>query len=329
MSRHANISVFVPHLGCPVLCSFCNQHSITGKQKNATPQDIDLAVEICKGSKGYDPKKTEIAFFGGSFTAIPRDIMLLLLECAFCHVKAGDAAGIRLSTRPDAIDEEILDILKAHGVTAVELGAQSMDDEVLTANRRGHTSKDVRRASALIKEYGFELGLQMMTGLYTDTEEKALYTAGEFIELNPDCVRIYPTITLKNTYLSELLKAGKYAPQTVEEAVSLATALIPMFENRKIAVIRVGLHTVEAESFEAGPWHPAFGELCENEIFKKLLLDRLKEPGNYIVYCAQESVSKVVGHGQRNIEFFKELGYNYKVISDGGLTGRQIRIARM
>ncbi len=326
MSRHANISVFVPHLGCPVRCSFCNQCHITGEQKNATPNDVDLAVVECMQSKGYDPNNTEIAFFGGSFTAIDKDVMMPLLECAAKHVEDKHACGIRLSTRPDAINKEILDILKAHKVRAIELGAQSMDDGVLTKNKRGHTSFQVQEAAKLIKSYGFELGLQMMTGLYTDTDQKAIATAQKLIDLKPDCVRIYPTIVLKGTHLEQLQKGGEYTPQSLEDAVSLCAKLILMFEKNNIAVIRVGLHTIDSESYVSGPWHAAFGELCENEIFRTLLAERFNGKGVYTVYCAKSAVSKAVGHKQRNIEFFKNLGYNYKVISDPQLTGRQMRV---
>lgn len=326
MSRHANISIFVPHLGCPVRCSFCNQCRITGQLKNATAQEVEAAVAECMKSKSYDAQNTEIAFFGGSFTAIDRNVMMPLLECANAHIKAGNVCGIRLSTRPDAIDEEILDILKSYGVTAIELGAQSMDDGVLCANRRGHTARDVCAASKLIKAYGFELGLQMMTGLYTDTGEKAVKTAEELIALKPDCVRIYPTLVLKGTQLEELLLNGQYKPQSLEDAVRLAARLIQMFEKENISVIRVGLHTIDKDSFIAGPWHAAFGELCENEIYKTLLLGQFKQKGEYTVYCAAGAVSKVIGHKQRNIEFFKSLGYNYKVICDSDLTGREMRV---
>lgn len=326
MSRHANISIFVPHLGCPVHCSFCNQCTITCQLKNATVQDINRAVAECMQSKSYDPQNTEIAFFGGSFTAIDRTLMMQLLECAFEHVKSGNVCGIRLSTRPDAIDCEILDILKSNGVTAIELGAQSMDDGVLLANRRGHTADSVRNAARLIKQYGFELGLQMMTGLYTDTDEKSIHTAKELIALKPDCVRIYPTIVLKGTQLEKLVQSGEYKPQELYSAVNLAARLVLMFEQENITVIRVGLHTLESDSFVAGPWHAAFGELCEGEIFKNLLLQRMENKGNYTVYCAKSAVSKVVGHKQKNIEILRGLGYNYKVICDPNLTGRQLRV---
>ena len=171
--RHANISIFVPHVGCRHRCSFCDQNAITGVHSLPSAYDVEEAVARA-GTIGPD---TEIAFFGGSFTAIDRDYMLTLLSAAYGYVKNGTVRGIRVSTRPDAIDEEVLSILKAHGVTAVELGAQSMDDAVLAANRRGHTAADVENASFLIAQEGFELGLQMMTGLYMSDDERDIYTA--------------------------------------------------------------------------------------------------------------------------------------------------------
>ena len=201
---HSNISIFVPHLGCPHQCSFCNQKHITGCSILPHAKDVDEAVEIAKKSKKYDPNNTEIAFFGGSFTSIDPLYMTELLEAAYTHVENGSVAGIRISTRPDCINKEILYSLKNYGVTAIELGAQSMVDSVLVANNRGHLSCDVVTSSHLIKDYGFSLGLQMMIGLYESSKELDIYTAQKIIELQPDTVRIYPTITLKNTYLEKL-----------------------------------------------------------------------------------------------------------------------------
>ena len=195
---HSNISVFVPHKGCPNDCSFCNQRAISGQTVPATPKDVENAVKIAI-EYNVDPKNTEIAFFGGSFTAIERDYMLSLLTAAKHFLDTYNFKGIRISTRPDYINKDILLILKNYGVTAIELGAQSMDDQVLKANMRGHTSAQVAEASQLIKSYGFELGLQMMTGLYKDSDTAAISTAKQIIKIKPDTVRIYPTIVLKDT----------------------------------------------------------------------------------------------------------------------------------
>ena len=229
--KKGNISIFVPHLGCPCQCSFCNQKTITGQANQPTPQDVDKAVKTALKSKGFD---YEIAFFGGSFTAIDREYMISLLKAANKYIKSNEVKGIRISTRPDCIDEEILDLLKEYGVTSIELGAQSMDDEVLLANRRGHTAKDVENASELIKSYGFELGLQMMTGLYKDSEEKAIKTAEKIIALSPQTVRIYPTVVLKGTYLADLYLSGEYKPLNADESAQLCAKLVLLFEKNNI-----------------------------------------------------------------------------------------------
>ena len=231
--KKGNISIFVPHLGCPCQCSFCNQKTITGQANQPTPQDVDKAVKTALKSKGFD---YEIAFFGGSFTAIDREYMISLLKAANKYIKSNEVKGIRISTRPDCIDEEILDLLKEYGVTSIELGAQSMDDEVLLANRRGHTAKDVENASELIKSYGFELGLQMMTGLYKDSEEKAIKTAEKIIALSPQTVRIYPTVVLKGTYLADLYLSGEYKPLNADESAQLCAKLVLLFEKNNIKI---------------------------------------------------------------------------------------------
>ena len=268
--KHANISLFVPHQGCPHQCSFCNQKTISGSVKELTPEEVreTLAKAVFDG---VDPQNTEIAFFGGSFTAIDRGYMLSLLEEALPFIKNGDFCGIRVSTRPDAIDEDVLAILKEYGVTSIELGAQSTDSQVLLLNHRGHTRDDIIKASQLIKKAGFSLGLQMMTGLLGDTPEKSLKTAEDIIALRPDTVRIYPTIVLEGTRLGELYECGEYAPQSLEAAVALSATLLERFYDEGITVIRLGLHSggnVE-EGYLAGPYHPAFGELCESEIYLK------------------------------------------------------------
>ena len=207
MSKHVNVGLFVPHNGCPHQCSFCNQRAISGQSKQVTPEDVDKAVEIAM--KNPDSKGGEIAFFGGSFTAIDRRTMTELLAAAYSYVEDGSFKGIRISTRPDAIDGEICRILKSYGVTAVELGAQSMDDNVLRLNRRGHTAEDVVNASKMLKSFGFELGLQMMTGLYGSSDDDSIDTAKKIIALNPATVRIYPTVVIGGTELAELYKSGE------------------------------------------------------------------------------------------------------------------------
>lgn len=312
---HSNISIFVPHLGCPNQCSFCNQHHIACTEKTPDINDIDNAVLAAKSSKKYDPAVTEIAFFGGSFTAIDREYMISLLTAAKKHITDSTVCGIRISTRPDAIDTEILNILKEYGVTTIELGAQSMVDSVLSANERGHSSYDVTKASKLIKSYGFALGLQMMTGLYGSSDSDDIYTAEKLISLSPDCVRIYPTITLKNTKLAEHYKNGSYMPPSLDSAIELCVKINKMFEEAAIPVIRLGLHTIDNSAYIAGPWHPAFKELCDSAVFRKKIIEQLRKKGKYTVLVNKSDVSKVIGQSKQNILFFKENGYDITIRS--------------
>ncbi len=325
---HSNISIFVPHIGCPNKCSFCNQRYITGTCKAPREKDVDNAVKNAIGSKNFNSETAEIAFFGGSFTAINRNYMSSLLTSAAKYVQNGTVKGIRISTRPDAIDEEILTILKENYVTSIELGAQSMNDKVLKLNNRGHSSKDVEKASALIKEYGFELGLQMMTGLYKDNDNSAIETAQRLISLKPDTIRIYPTIVLKDTDLAALYTDNKYKPQTLEDAISLSAKLYKMFTANGIRVIRLGLHSIEENAYLAGPWHPAFSELCQSQIMLTEVLEELKEKGKYIIYVGKSDVSKMVGQGRKNLEFLKNNGFNCRVLTDENLSNLQYKIIR-
>ncbi len=311
---HSNISIFVPHKGCPNDCSFCNQRTISGQTVSATPEDVAKAVNTAI-EYGVDPKNTEIAFFGGSFTAIEREYMCSLLTAAKCFLDSHNFKGIRVSTRPDCIDDEVLKTLKEYGVTAIELGAQSMDDNVLLANRRGHSSEDVRKASVLIKQYGFELGLQMMTGLYKSDFGKDLYTAEEIVKLKPDTVRIYPTVVLKNTHLGYLQETGEYKAPTAEESAMFCADLLQMFEKNGIRVIKLGLHsseTVEADMV-GGAYHPAFRELCEGYIYLEKILEKLHgkdKNGMYTVFVDKKALSKAKGQQKRNEKALKNQGFH-------------------
>ena len=301
------------------MCSFCNQNHIAGTAEIPDETAVDYAVNLAVSSKKYNPESTEIAFFGGSFTAIERGYMISLLSAAKRHIDAGIVSGIRISTRPDAIDEEILHILKQYGVTTIELGAQSMCDDVLALNNRGHFSDSVRLASVLIKENKFLLGLQMMTGLYGSSFEKDVYTAKEIIFLKPDFVRIYPTITLKDTALEKLYSQGKYIPPSLPESVELCTLLDDMFSSAGISVIRLGLHTIDEKSYVAGPWHPAFKELCDSKKYRECIAGKISEKGIYTVLVASGELSKAIGQKKENILFFKKQGIDISIKEDESL----------
>ncbi len=313
-------------MGCPNTCSFCNQRAISHTASAPTAEQVSVILKNTVFSHG----NTEIAFFGGSFTAIERDYMLSLLEAAQPYIQNGKASGIRISTRPDKINEEILDILKKYHVTAIELGAQSMDDEVLSANERGHSANDVRSASELIRKNGFELGLQMMTGLYRSTVEKDRQTAYEIVGLRPDTVRIYPTVILKNTRLGELFQNGEYVPYSFEECAELCAELLELFEKNNIRVIKLGLHaseTVESDML-GGFYHQAFREICEGIIFSKKIAAEISQSGKITVFTAQNAVSKAAGHKGCNKKYFAEKGIYIKFKPDKNISGRNILIQK-
>ena len=327
MEKHKNLSIFVPHEGCPNQCSFCDQKKISGTQNPPSPEYV---VQLCEEFLPQDAEKGryyEIAFFGGSFTAIDRDYMLALLEAAYPFVRQGRAMGIRVSTRPDAITQEILNILKAHGVTAIELGAQSMQDDVLRVNLRGHSVQDVYDASRLIKENGFSLGLQMMPGLYgrRDYMQAAVDTARHFITIAPDTVRIYPTLTLKDTLLESLYQKGMYTPLTVEQAVEICAVLVKMFNKENIRIIKLGLHadTGLEKSLVAGPYHPAMKELVASRIFLDMFTETLKgkEKGRYTIFVNRKKRSQATGQKKSNIQALARLGYEVTVAENDSLTG--------
>lgn len=316
------MALFVPNNGCPHRCSFCSQRSITGRLSQPTPEDVVRAARVAEESLGERAKKAEIAFFGGSFTAVEHGYMLSLLEAASPFVRDGRFAGIRISTRPDGIDPDILALLKRYGVTAIELGAQSMDDRVLALNGRGHTAAQVGEASRLIREGGFSLGLQMMTGLYGSTPEKDLLTARGLAALKPDTVRIYPTVVLRGTELGDRYLAGEYRPPELEETVGLCARLLDFFEEKGIAVIRLGLHAspeLERDRL-SGPWHPAFRELCESRrllIKIQAQLKRGKRPGGPVrIHVNPAGASIAAGQKKSNLAALAEAGFPARIVPD-------------
>lgn len=322
----------MPHNGCPHQCTFCNQKRITGQSSQPDRNNVLEAVEIARKTLGDKTHDAEIAFFGGSFTAIDRKYMIELLSAASPFVKSGEFCGIRLSTRPDAISREILDILKEYGVTAVELGAQSMDDKVLLLNKRGHSSADVIKACELIHEYGFELGLQMMTGLYGSDRDTDILTAKRLAELKPATMRIYPTVVMKNTELYDLYMRGVYDPPEIDAAVSLCAELLLYFEERNISVIRLGLHDSPSlrEGMAGGVFHPSFRELCENKIMYnnaiKLLNQNKITSGTIEFEVNPASVSKFIGNKKSNIKALADIGIIAKVKENSLLDRYEIKI---
>ena len=302
-----------------------------GQVYQPTADDVRKTLEQAVVDLGDRTQNAEIAFFGGSFTAIDKSYMTELLDATKGYIQK--FKGIRLSTRPDCVDNEVLEILKSYNVTSIELGAQSMDEKVLELNERGHTAKDVINASKLIREYGFSLGLQMMTGLYGSDFYKDIYTADEFIKLRPDTVRIYPTVIMKDTKLAQLYLSGKFKPYSLEESVNLCSELLLKFERENIAVIRLGLHYSDSliDNSYGDNYHPAFKELCENKIFfNKTLFEFEKYPDkkkkDFIVFVNSKSLSKFIGQKKCNIEKLENLGYHITPEIDNSLNKYEIKL---
>ena len=310
-ARESIIPVFVPHLGCPNDCVFCNQRRISGEQLPAGPDTVKNAIE---SAAAFLPKgeKRQLAFYGGSFTAIPVCQQEALLAVAKEYMDRGEIHSIRLSTRPDAIDDAVLQRLRFYGVETIELGAQSLDEAVLILSGRGHTAEDVVKASELIKARGFKLILQMMTGLPGDSPEKDIDTAKKMIALAPDGVRIYPTVIVRDTALYDMWQAGEYAEHSVEDAVQVCARLLPMFEAAGIPVIRLGLNPTDDLSggdAAAGAYHPALGEMVKSRIMlhkAEALMAGIAPGSNVIIEVGKGKTSQMTGQKRCNVTALKE-----------------------
>jgi len=275
--KHYTIPVFIPQLGCPFQCVFCDQEKITSRGHVPDEAEVISTISEYLFSFPRGEKHVEIGFFGGNFTGLKPGEQIKYLEIAKGYLDKGTVQGIRLSTRPDYISEEGLHLLKRYGVTTIELGAQSLDDEVLTQAARGHTAEDIEMASRMITTFGFRLGLQMMIGLPGDTLDKSVLTAKRIIELGACETRIYPVLVIKDTKLEEWYLEGKYLPLTLDEAIFWLKAIIPEFEAGGVEVTRVGLHSSvglnSGKELVAGPFHPSIRELAMTEVW----WDRLEE----------------------------------------------------
>lgn len=319
MKKHYIIPIFVPHLGCPNDCIFCNQKSISGQQKMITKEDIKRTIDFfLKNIKDKDAKK-EVAFYGGSFTGIEIEKQEEFLQTAYEYIKKGEISSIRISTRPDYIDKKILKRLKKYKVETIELGVQSTNDYILKRANRGHTFEDVKRASKMIRWHGFKLGHQMMVGLPESTRLDEVNTAKELIKLKPKMIRIYPVLVIKNTRLEKEFLDEKYTPLTVVQAVEICKELVSMFNQKGIEVIRVGLQNIdeitdpniEGSEVVAGPYHPAFRQLVESGLWYNTIVAKIKQLNVKVkkvqVTVNPQDVNNVVGHKRENIEKLKDM----------------------
>lgn len=314
MKKEYIIPIFVPHLGCPMECTFCNQEKISGQVTNVSAKDVTETIEYYLKNFKDDSKYVEVAFFGGSFTAIETEIQIELLEAVQPYIKSKKVNSIRVSTRPDFIDKKILKLLKKYKVKTIELGVQSANDYVLSKAKRGHTFEDVIKASKLIRRKRFILGHQMMIGMLDSTKQDEISTAKELIKLKPKIVRIYPVLVIKKTELEQEYINGEYTPLTVEQAVERCKEIVYLFRNKKIDVIRIGLQTTdeisdpktsEASQVVAGPYHPAFRQLVEASMWYDSISERIKGYSSKVkkveIIANSDSVNNIIGHKKENI----------------------------
>ena len=331
--RHINIPIFIPHLGCPNQCIFCNQRLISGSYE-FEPSSVRKTIEDVLSTAKIDDE-CEIAFFGGSFTGIDRGLMTELLDIAEAYVKDGRVVGIRMSTRPDYISEEILDILKGYTVTCVELGIQSMNDSVLAYLKRGHTVDDTVRAAKLLKEHGFSFVGQMMVGLPRATKDDEIYCAEQICKLGADGARIYPTIVFRSTELEGLVQSGEYCALTLDEAVERSAYVLKIFKEHGVNCIRIGLSDSENlhsdKTYVCGPNSPSIGEMVKSRLYFEELCAGLGNKSyanmNLQIQCPQGLVSQVIGHKRKNIiELKNKFGFKQiKVLENPTLKYEEIK----
>lgn len=341
MSKKINknfiIPIFIPNQGCPHRCIFCQQKTITNKSEALpTPQDITHIIEIALKSRRLVKKDSrEVAFFGGTFTSLPNEVMKEMLGAVKPYIKQGILDSIRISTRPDSLGEEKLDILDSYMVKIVELGIQSMDDHVLSLSNRGHTSRDTVNAVKILREKNFKVGAQLMPGLPDDSRDLFLKTIEKVINLRPDFARLYPTLVIKGTVLEQWFNKGKYAPMCLDAMVNLCKDACLQLESAGIPVIRIGLMSspslLKKGEIIAGPWHPSFGFLVRSAMYLERLKPYLPSKGNakgITLRIHPKEIPLLIGHkknGIRQIEAITDAVIG-DVISDDSITPGMVYI---
>jgi radical SAM enzyme (TIGR01210 family) len=323
------IPIFVPHLGCPNSCTFCNQKTISGQAKQVTAKEVKETIEYYLSNFKDDNKYVEVAFFGGSFTGIEEEVQEELLQAAFDFIKQKKVNSIRISTRPDYIDKKILKRLKKYKVKTIELGVQSTNDYILARCQRGHTFEDVKKASKLIRRKHFILGHQMMVGLPESTKLDEINTTKSLIKLKPKIVRIYPVLVIKGTKLEEEYRNNEYIPLTVNQAVERCKEIVTLFNKKNIRVIRIGLqntNTIDEPGHNesevvAGPYHPAFRQLVESSMWYDSVVEEIKQFNTKVklvqVRANPVNINNIIGHKKENIEKLNQIyDVEVKVVAD-------------
>lgn len=330
--RHFTIPVFIPMQACPFRCIFCDQEKISGHVKIPTFEEVSQIVEKHLATIPTENSIIELGFFGGTFTGLPLHQQETYLNAAKPYLESGKISGIRLSTRPDFIDEEILGLLKKHHVKTIELGAQSMNDEVLKKSGRGHSVADTITAAGLIVKNGFRLGLQMMVGLPGDTMEKAIYTAKQFVEMQAQDVRIYPLVVIKGTPLEKLYQSGKYVPLSLDAAVKITSEVYKIFEAAGVNIIRTGLHPSEGllngDDLVAGPFHVSFKELVLTELWREIFsnIQKPEKASQISISLAVKELNFAVGYQASNKNLLLKTYQKVSFIIDESLKNRNYHV---
>lgn len=326
--KHYTIPVFIPELACPFQCIYCDQHKISGKGAVPGKEQVLQSIKEHLATIPKKKRKVELGFFGGNFTGLPLDEQEAFLSLAQPFMENGQINGIRLSTRPDYINDEVLEMLARYGVATIELGAQSMDDEVLKLSARGHTVSDVISASRHIKNKGFRLGLQMMLGLPGDTLQKARHTAQSITDLGAHETRIYPTLVIKGTQLEIMYREGAYEPLSLEEAIQWTKEVLKIFEASGVKVLRTGLHPsdglLDGQDLIAGPFHQSFKELVLTEIWYEQLKRLIHSNARKIhIFVPPKELNWAIGYEAKNKKYLLE-HFEYVVFqTDASLSGRK------
>lgn len=331
MKQYCTIPIFIPESACPFRCVYCNQYHIANLSQPISPQESREIIEKYLQTIHSHQIKT-IAFFGGSFTGLAIDNQNQYLDIALEYKKAKKIDRIQLSTRPDYISKAILDNLKQHQVDIIELGAQSLDEQVLKNVHRGHTVQDVVQAAKLINEYQFELGLQMMIGLPSDTLQKSIQTAKQIVELKAKNTRIYPTLVIKDTALEQMYKENKYTPLSITEAVDWSAYIYKIFVENNIKVLRLGLHPSEGlmsgKNLIAGPFHVSFKELVYSEIWKRKIIKSIDKNLSKTICISVHSsqINFAIGYGKSNKKFLASYFNDIKFLIDNNLKEEEFKI---
>jgi len=329
--KHYNIPIFMPELACPHRCVFCNQVSISSQTQIPSNQEIIDKIDTHLRSFKTEKHSVQLAFFGGNFTGLPKNLQKEYLQLGQAYLEKGFISGIRISTRPDYIDMVILEMLKSSGVTHIELGAQSTSDKVLQASGRGHVREAIVRASEQILSAGFVLGLQMMIGLPKDDAETTMQTARDLHAFGAKETRIYPCLVIKETALEQLYLAGKYHPLQLNEAVDQTAKLYEYFESNSIKVLRMGLHPSEelnADSFIAGPYHPQFAELVYSKLWEKQFQNYSDWPQAEVIELAVPPIqlNHAAGFKSQNRKILEKRYRKIYFKADKSLIGREFSI---